>query len=61
MSAYTGQNVLHLVKDLRGGGSVQGQGGILGLLVLGSPVVLIMLLLLQEVYSALKFHMHKRL
>ncbi len=58
---YTGQNILHLVKDLRGGGSVQGQGGILGLLVLGSPIVLIMLLLSQEIYNPLELHMHKRL
>jgi hypothetical protein len=45
---YTIQNVLHLVKYLHGGGNVQGQGDIFGLLVLGSPVVLILLLLLQE-------------
>jgi hypothetical protein len=43
---YMGQNVLDLFKDLCGGGSVQGQGGILGFLVLRSPVVLILLLLL---------------
>ncbi len=35
--------------------------GILRLLVIGSPVVLVMLLLLQEIYSPLKFHRHKHL
>ncbi len=58
---YMGQKVLHLVKDLCGGGSVKGQGGILGLRVLGSPTVLVMLLLSQEAYPPLKFHMHNGL
>ncbi len=59
-ATYAGRNVLDLVKDFHGGGSVQGQGrGILGLLVLGSPVVLVSLLLLQEIYSPLVFHLHK--
>ncbi len=58
-ATYTGQKVLHLVKDLRGGGSVKGQGGILGLLLLGSPFDLVTLLLLQEAYRPLKFYTHK--
>jgi hypothetical protein len=60
-TTYMGKKVLHLVKDLCGGGSVKGQGGIFGLLVLGSPIVLIMLLLSQEVYHPLEFHTHKHL
>ncbi len=58
---YMGQKVLHLVNDLCGGGSVKGQGGILGLLVLGSLIFLVTLLLSQEAYHPLKFHTHERL
>ncbi len=57
-ATHAGQNVLDLVKDLCGGGSVQSQGGIFGLLVLGSPVVLFLLLLSQEINSPLVFHLH---
>jgi hypothetical protein len=42
---YLRQNALDLVKYLRGGGSVQGQRGILWLLVIGIPVVFVLLLL----------------
>jgi hypothetical protein len=43
-ATYTGQEVLHLVEDFCGRGSVEGQGGIFRLLVLRSPNVLVMLL-----------------
>jgi hypothetical protein len=55
---YMGQEVLHLVKDLCGRGSIKGQGGIFGLLVLGSPDVLVMLLHLQKA-AHLECHLHK--
>jgi hypothetical protein len=55
-----GQNALDLVKYLRGGGSVQGQGGILWLLDLRSPAVLVLLLLSQEINSPLLLHLHKQ-
>jgi hypothetical protein len=51
---------LDLVKYLCGGGSVQGQQGILWLLVIGSPVVFVLLLLLQEVYGPTVGNLHKR-
>jgi hypothetical protein len=54
---YMGKKVLYLVKEE----SDKGQGGIFGLLVLGSPIVLIMLLLSQEAYHPLEFHTHKHL
>jgi hypothetical protein len=45
---YTGQKVLHLVEDLCGGGSVEGQGGIFRLLVLGILNILVALLHSQK-------------
>jgi hypothetical protein len=59
-ATYLGQNALDLVKYLCGGGNVQGQGGILWLLVIGSPAVLVFLLLLQVVYGPRLLHFHKR-
>jgi hypothetical protein len=56
---YTGQKFLHLVKDLHVRGSVKVQGYIFRLLVLGSPIVLVTLLLSQKAYPTLKFHLHK--
>ncbi len=53
------QNALDLVKYLRGGGSVQGQQGILWLLVISSPVVFISLWLSQEVYGPTVRDLHK--
>ena len=39
-TTYTGQEVLHLVEDLCGRGSIKGHGGILRLLVyIGSPTI----------------------
>ncbi len=58
-ATYSTQNGLDLVKYLRGGGSVQGQQGILWLFVIGSPVVLILLLLLQEVNGPTVRDLHK--
>jgi hypothetical protein len=59
-ATYAGREVLHLVEALCGGGSVKGQGGIFGLLVLGSPSILVMLLQSQNAYL-LEFHPHKQL
>ncbi len=56
---YSSQNALDLVKYLRGGGSVQGQQGILWLLVIGTPVVFVSLLLSQEVYGSTVLNVHK--
>ncbi len=53
------QNALDLLKHLGDGGSVQGQGGILWLLVIGSPVVFVLLLLSQEVYGSTVINLHK--
>jgi hypothetical protein len=47
-ATYETQNGLDFVKYLCGGGSVQGQQGILWLLIIGSPVILALLLLLQR-------------
>ncbi len=58
-AAYSTQNGLDLVKYLCGSGSVQGQQGILWLLVIGSPVVLVLLLLLQEVNGPTVKDLHK--
>ncbi len=44
-ATYSSQNALDLVKYLCGGGNVEGQQGILWLLVIGSPVVFVLLLL----------------
>jgi hypothetical protein len=57
-ATYKGQEVLHLVEDLCGRGSIKGQGDIFRLLVLGSPSILVMLLQSQKAYP-LKFHPHK--
>jgi hypothetical protein len=43
-ATYVSQKVLHLVEDLCSGGSVKSQGGIFGLLVLGSSSILVTLL-----------------
>jgi hypothetical protein len=56
---YSTQNGLDLVKYLCGGGSVQGQQVILWLLVIGSPVVLVLLLLSQEVNGPTVKDLHK--
>jgi hypothetical protein len=53
------RNALDLAKYLGGGGSVQGQGGVLWLLVIRSPVVFVLLLLLQEVYGPTVLNLHK--
>jgi hypothetical protein len=58
-ATYMGQEVLCLVKDLRGRGSIKGQGGKLRLLVLESLSALVMLLHLQKA-DCLKFHPHKQ-
>jgi hypothetical protein len=59
-ATYLGQNALDLVKYLRGGGSVLGQGGMLWILVIRSPAVHDFLLLSQEVYGPHVLHFHKR-
>jgi hypothetical protein len=56
---YLTQNGLDLVKYLCGGGSVQGQQGILWFLVIGSSVFLVSLLLLQEVNGPTVKDLHK--
>jgi hypothetical protein len=56
---YLTQNGLDLVEYFRGGGSVQGQQGILWLLIIGSPVVLVLLLLSQEVNGPIVKDLHK--
>jgi hypothetical protein len=53
------QNALNLIKYLGGGDSVQGQWGMLWLLVIGSLVVFVSLLLSQEVYGPTVLNLHK--
>ncbi len=56
---YSSQKALDLVKYLCGSGSVQGQQGILWLLVISSPIVFVLLLLSQAVYGPTVLNLHK--
>ncbi len=58
-ATYLSQKALDLVKYLCGSGSVQGQRGILWLLVISRPGVFVSLLLSQEVHGPTVLNLHK--
>ncbi len=59
-TSNVGQDGLHLFKSLGGRGEAKGNGGIIRLLVIGSPSVFESLLLLEQV-EGLKVDPHKRI
>ena len=59
-STYAGQDGHHLFECLSRSGEVEGDGGVLGLLFIGSPTILKSLLLLEQIES-IEHPQHKQI